>query len=131
MVVRRAGGQDMARSAVSEYVSGNYFRMFGVQPSAGRLLTDEDDVEGAPVAAVMSYAKWQRDYAADPAVVGSTFWVNAKPVTVVGIAPKGFYGDRLIRCVAVWQHSVDICLRVLIIDFGNAIRRIYSVSPSF
>jgi macrolide transport system ATP-binding/permease protein len=95
MVVRRADGQDMARSAVGEYVSGNYFRMFGVHPSAGRLLTDEDDAVGAPVAVVMSYAKWQRDYAADPAVVGSTFWVNAKPVTVVGITPKGFYGDRL------------------------------------
>ena len=28
-------------------------------------------------------------------MVGSTFWVNTKPVTVVGIAPEGFFGDRL------------------------------------
>ena len=28
-------------------------------------------------------------------MIGSTFWVNTKPVTVVGIAPEGFYGDRM------------------------------------
>ena len=51
--------------------------------------------QGAPMAAVMSYETWQHDYAGDASVVGSTFWVNTKPVTVVGIAPEGFYGDRL------------------------------------
>ena len=43
----------------------------------------------------MSFATWQRDYAGEAAVVGSTFWVNTKAVTVVGIAPHGYYGDRL------------------------------------
>ena len=37
----------------------------------------------------------KNNYAGDPSVVGSTFWINTKPVTVVGIAPQGFYGDRL------------------------------------
>jgi macrolide transport system ATP-binding/permease protein len=69
--------------------------MFGLQPSAGRLLTDSDDMEGAPLTAVMSYQMWQRDYASDTSVLGSTFWVNTKPVTVVGIVPEGFYGDRM------------------------------------
>src|SRR4029077_372374 len=45
--------------------------------------------------AVMSYQAWQRDYSGDPSVIGSTFWVNTRPVTVVGIAPEGFFGDRL------------------------------------
>src|SRR5262249_913693 len=44
---------------------------------------------------VMSYETWKRDYAGDPAVVGGTFWVNTKAVTVAGIAPKNFFGDRL------------------------------------
>ncbi len=43
----------------------------------------------------MSYDIWQNNYAGDPSVVGSTFWINTKPVTITGIAPKGFYGDRL------------------------------------
>jgi predicted permease len=95
LTVRRDGGDALARSSVGEFVSGNYFRTFGLRPQAGRLLTDADDVAGAPVAAVMSYAAWQNNYGGEPSVVGSTFWVNTKPVTVVGIAPEGFYGDRL------------------------------------
>src|SRR5260370_14127095 len=44
---------------------------------------------------VMSYDTWQREYAGDTSVIGSGFWVNTKAVTVVGIAPQGFYGDRM------------------------------------
>jgi macrolide transport system ATP-binding/permease protein len=96
ITARRDGGsEEAARSVVGEFVSGNYFRMFGLRPNAGRLFSDADDVQGAPMTAVMSYSTWQRGYNADPAVVGSTFWVNTKAVTVVGIAPRGFFGDRL------------------------------------
>jgi len=95
VTVRRGGTQAEARSVMGEFVSGNYFRTFGLQPRTGRLLLDTDDVKGAPMTAVMSYLTWQRDYAGDPSVVGGTFWVNTRPVTVVGIAPQGFYGDRM------------------------------------
>jgi macrolide transport system ATP-binding/permease protein len=44
---------------------------------------------------VISYETWKNDYAADPMVVGSTFYVNTQPVTISGIAPEHFYGDRL------------------------------------
>jgi predicted permease len=95
IVVRRDGADAKSQSVMGEFVSGNYFRTFGLRPNAGRLLTDADDVQGAPMAAVMSYQTWQRSHAGDPSVIGSTFWVNTKAVTVVGIAPQGFYGDRL------------------------------------
>ena len=94
-IVVRGANETAARSVMGEFVSGNYFRTFGLRPSTGRLVADNDDVKGAPMTAVMSYTAWQRDYAGDPAVVGSTFWVNTKAVTIVGVAPKGFYGDRL------------------------------------
>jgi macrolide transport system ATP-binding/permease protein len=95
IIARRDGVQSQANSMMGEFVSGNYFRTFGLQPRAGRLLMDSDDVQGAPMTAVMSYETWQHDYAGDASVVGSTFWVNTKAVTVVGVAPEGFYGDRL------------------------------------
>ena len=44
---------------------------------------------------MISYETWQHEFAGDPAVVGTTFWINTKAVTVVGVAPSGFYGDRL------------------------------------
>lgn len=96
IIARRDGTQGNARSVMGEFVSGNYFRTFGLQPGAGRLFVDADDVQGAPMTAVMSFETWQHEFAGDASVIGSTFWVNTKAVTVVGIAPKGFYGDRLL-----------------------------------
>jgi macrolide transport system ATP-binding/permease protein len=95
VVVRRGESQDSARSVMGEFVSGNYFRTFGLTPAAGRLFQDEDDLQGAPFTAVMSYETWKNNYGGDPSVVGKTFYVNTKPVTIVGIAPEHFYGDRL------------------------------------
>ena len=95
VIARRDGTQGAARSVAAEFISGNYFRTFGLQPRAGRLLMDADDKQGAPMTAVMGYEAWERNYAGDASVVGSTFWINTKPVTVVGIAPEGFYGDRM------------------------------------
>jgi macrolide transport system ATP-binding/permease protein len=95
VIARRDGSQEGARSVMGEFVSGNYFRTFGLQPQAGRLLSDADDVIGAPMVAVMSYETWKNDFAGDASVVGSTFWVNTKAVTIAGIAPEGFFGDRM------------------------------------
>ena len=95
LTVRAAGTQTPARSVMAEFVSGNYFRTFGLQPAAGRVFTDNDDRQGAPMTAVLSYSAWQHDYSANPQVVGSTIFVNTNPVTIVGVAPEGFFGDRL------------------------------------
>jgi predicted permease len=93
--VRRSGTAEGARSYPGEFVSGNYFAMFGVRPYSGRMLTTADDRPGAPPVAVMSYRVWQQTYRSDPGVVGSTFDVNNTPFTVVGITPPGFFGDTL------------------------------------
>jgi predicted permease len=95
LTVRQAGRQTPARSVMAEFVSGNYFRTFGLQPAVGRVFTDNDDLKGAAMAAVLSYSAWQHDYSGDPKVVGSTIYVNTNPVTVVGVAPEGFWGDRM------------------------------------
>ncbi|HEX4029220.1 MAG TPA: ABC transporter permease [Terracidiphilus sp.] len=95
IIVRHGGSQTSAHSAIGEFVSGNYFSMLGLSPAMGRLFSDADDNEGASPTAVMSYEAWKDSYAADRAVVGSTLYVNSRPVTVIGVAPKGFFGDRL------------------------------------
>jgi macrolide transport system ATP-binding/permease protein len=95
LTVRRAGPQTLAKSVMGTFVSGNYFRVFGLSPAAGRFFVDADDQKGAPITAVMSFDAWQQDYAGDPSVIGNIFYVNTKPATIIGIAPKGFYGDRL------------------------------------
>jgi macrolide transport system ATP-binding/permease protein len=95
ITARREAPNALPKASIGEYVSGNYFQTFGVQPYAGRMMLASDDVTGAPLVAVMSYRTWQRDYALDPSVVGSTFALNTHPVTIIGIAPPAFYGDRM------------------------------------
>ena len=93
--VRRAGSRAPADTRNGEFVSGNFFRTFGVQPWIGRLMTDADDVEGAPPVAVMSYRIWNEKYAAGSSVVGATYQINGHPFTVIGVAAPGFYGAKL------------------------------------
>src|SRR5215469_14384018 len=91
--VRR--GSEPAKSLRSQYVSGNFFTTFGIGPFLGRVLTMADDTKGAPPAAVMNYQTWQAEYGGDPSIVGTTLYVDTQPVTVVGIAPPVFFGDRI------------------------------------
>ena len=93
--VRRAGSQAAADTRNGEYVSGNFFKTLGVQPWIGRLMTDDDDQEGAPPVAVMSFHIWQSKYGSDPSVVGAGYQINGQPFTVIGVAPPGFFGAQL------------------------------------
>jgi predicted permease len=95
ITIRRAKSPNVAKSVVGTFVSGNYFRVFGLSPAEGRLFVDADDQRGAPITAVLRYDTWKQDYAGDPSVVGATFYINTKPATIIGVAPKGFYGDRI------------------------------------
>jgi len=88
-------GNTMAKTERTEYVSGNYFSTFGIGAYAGRMFQASDDVPGAAPVAVLSYAAWQSSHAGDRNVVGSTFFFQSHPVTIVGIAPPGFFGDRI------------------------------------
>ena len=88
-------GNTMAKAERTEYVSGNYFATFGVGAYAGRMFQPSDDVPGAAPVAVLSYAAWQASHAGDRNVIGSTFFIQSHPVTIVGIAPPGFFGDRI------------------------------------
>ena len=93
--VRRAGSPAPADTRNGQYVSGNFFRTLGIQPWAGRLMTDADDREGAPPVAVMSYRIWHEKYSADSSVLGASYQINGHPFTVIGVTPPGFYGAKL------------------------------------
>ncbi len=93
--VRRGGTSEPAKALHTEYVTGNYFSMFGIRAFAGRTLTPADDQRNAAPAVVMSYRVWQQTYGADTRMVGSTLILSGHPFTLVGIAPPGFFGDTL------------------------------------
>ena len=91
--VRR--GNALPKSLGGEFVSGNYFSTLGLNAYEGRLFADSDDAAAAAPATVLSYRAWQGEYASDPSIVGSTIFIQAKPFVVIGIAPPGFFGDRV------------------------------------
>ncbi|MGH9452800.1 MAG: ABC transporter permease, partial [Terriglobia bacterium] len=93
--VRRSGVSSPAEPYNGEFVSGNYFAMFGIGAFAGRSLTPADDAPGASPVAVMNYHAWQQRFGLDPSAIGSTFNINGVAFTVAGVAPPGFYGDTL------------------------------------
>ncbi len=93
--VRRAGSSTPIDTRNGEYVSGNFFKTFGVSAWRGHLFTDADDREGAPPVAIMSFHTWRERYGADPSVVGAAYEINGHPFTVVGVTPPGFFGAKI------------------------------------
>ncbi len=86
------GVDGQAAHANGQMVSADYFTGLGLRPAAGRFFTADDDREGAPAVAVVSYGYWQRRFGGDAAVVGKAVTVNGTPFTVVGVTPPEFYG---------------------------------------
>ena len=78
---------------MTSYVSGNFFDGLGLKPAAGRLLLrSEGEVLGQDSVAVLGYQYWQEKFNGDPNVVGRMVTLNRHPVTIVGVAPKDFFG---------------------------------------
>jgi predicted permease len=85
----------VAKPLRGEFVTGNYFSVFGIRPFAGRFFSPSDDKASATPVAVLSYRSWQTDWAADPAAIGSVATIHGQPFTIIGVAPAGFFGDTL------------------------------------
>jgi predicted permease len=81
----------VAQRGVAELVSGNYFDVLGVQPAIGRTLTaPEDQVKDGEPYVVISYEYWQRRFGGDAQVLGRAIEVNGHPMTIIGVAQRGF-----------------------------------------
>ena len=88
-VAVRYGAQP--EEAEGDMVSGAFFSGLGVKLPLGRGFSEQDEANHSPIA-VISYNYWTRRFARDPGVLGKTLFVNAVPVTIVGVA-----GGRLRR----------------------------------
>ena len=75
------------------WVNGEFFNALGVNPQAGRVFTEADDVRGcASPAVVLSSAFWHRAYGASPAAIGRTLRLDGFPYEIVGVTPDSFFG---------------------------------------
>jgi predicted permease len=71
-------------------VAGNFFQTLGVQPERGRLFSAEECKKNSRPVALLSQAFWNRQFAADPAILGRAISLNGQPVTVIGVLPDTF-----------------------------------------
>jgi predicted permease len=84
-------------------VSGSYFSTLGVQAAMGRVFTIEDDqTPAAHPVAVASDGYWQRRFGRDAAVVGQVIRISGVPITIVGVAPPGFFGEQVGPSPDLW-----------------------------
>jgi predicted permease len=85
--------RDRTEPASAELVSGNYFEVLGVGPALGRVFSRSDDrvPDGHPVV-VLSHAYWTQRFGGDRSMLNQSILINAHPMTVVGVARRGFSG---------------------------------------
>src|SRR5438552_3226097 len=89
-------GHGETQAAHADLISGNFFQTLEVQPVLGRLFTSSDETApGANTVAVLSYSYWSRQFGADASILNKPVTVNGIPLTVVGVARKGFYGVQI------------------------------------
>jgi hypothetical protein len=90
LYVTARGESAEARGAV---VSGDYFRMLGIQPALGRFFTlAEDSVPDRDAVAIIGYGLWQRRFGGEARVIGETVTINGRAFSVIGVAPEHFDG---------------------------------------
>jgi len=86
------------------FVSGDFFSTLGLTAAAGRFFTPADDVPGGGAggpAAVISYRLWQERFGGRADVAGTAITVERLPMTIVGVAPRGFRGMEIGRNIDV------------------------------
>ena len=99
-----SGGVDQPERLSGQMVSPSFFSVLKVSPLIGRGFTDEDEKDGAPCVAILSYGLWQRHYGGQANVIGETLTLDDEHYEVVGVAPRGFDFPR--KGTDIWVPKI-------------------------
>lgn len=89
--------------ARAELVSGNFFSALGVTPAAGRFFDASVDAStGAAPYAILSDGFWERNFHRSPAAIGRSVRMGGTAYTIIGVAPRGFFGVELGQAPDLW-----------------------------
>ena len=84
-----------------DVVSPNFFSVLALPMAGGRSFVDQAGQKDERVV-VLSYARWQKDFAGDRTLVGKSVWIDRKPYTVIGIGPREFPGFERLMPTDAW-----------------------------
>jgi len=93
MIYTLQGKQDAVRMTVG-LVTGNYFKVMGLSPIAGRLLNEGDDGLNVPPVMVLTYEYWMKRFGGDRNIIGQHVRLGGKSVEVVGVVQPAPYFPR-------------------------------------
>jgi predicted permease len=102
-VVNRNGSSGELEQIETQLVSGTYFSVLGVNAALGRMFTEADDqIQGGHPVAIVSHAWWEGRLGGDPGAIGSTITIDQTTYTVIGVAPKEFFGTTVGMAPDIW-----------------------------
>ena len=108
MIYTLQGKQDAVRMTVG-LVTGNYFKVMGLSPIAGRLLNEGDDGVNVPPVMVLTHEYWMKRFGGDRSIIGQHVRLGGKSVEVVGIVQPAPYFprpmDALLNMVMSEHHT--------------------------
>ena len=99
-------GNQLPEVALAQTASWKSFPMLGVQPALGRVFSADDDRPVANATVVLTWGLWKRRYGGDPAILGKTILLDARPYTVIGVLPAWFtYPDATVQLWTPLYHE--------------------------
>jgi predicted permease len=99
---------DGPRPVALEFATASYFRVLGLTPQRGQWFDTEHDRVGAEMVAVVTDRAWRVRFGADPAIVGRTIRLNNRPVTIIGVGPRGFNGEAGVVATDFWASISSV-----------------------
>jgi predicted permease len=121
-------GRGEPRPATGIMVTHNFFQVLGVPPALGHYFDKAASLQGAAPVALLSYPFWQRQFHADPNIVGSAVNLDGQSVTIIGVLPSSFdFG-------AVFAPGTKVDLftpinNIQVREWGNTITLIGRLKP--
>jgi len=93
-------GMSSPQRLIGQEVTGNYFRILGVQPQLGRTFTEEEE-KFTPVgtAVLISDSLWRTTFGSDANILGRTLNLGGYDYWVIGVMPPRF---EFVRKTDLW-----------------------------
>ncbi len=100
MAVFDGGGANLSGDGASERVTylaatHDIDDVLGISPLLGRFFTAEEDVPDGPLVGLITDGFWDRGFARDPGIVGTTISLSGQDLEIIGVLPEAvrFAGD--------------------------------------
>ena len=87
------GGSEPVQ-ALAGLVTPDFFKLLGVKPALGRLITPEENRAGGERVVVLTDHFWKQVLSSDPGIVGRNIPLSGENYTIIGVMAPDFLPPR-------------------------------------